>query len=414
MSNAKSGPTRQQRSRRAYQLRERGLTWAQIADIWEADYPDINPRRAFRWAHDLSYEEVAERWNMLDPGEPTMTKSRIYEFETWPTKGGRRPSAENLRMLARIFQTTGERLLTQDEISRYKASDRSTISRLEYRHLDENCHEIMRQVGTRNLQRFSLPDERRSEIDAEDDEWQRMSDLLRRAFLKRGLAAITLPAIGVEELKHVAVALTDARRYADMELVSHFKCQLADYAANDRMRGPKRTIPMTLGLVAAIEETAKDAGSDVRRSLLRVGAQVAEFMGWLYRDIATPDLAGYWRDRAVEWAQAASDFPMQGYVLLKKSQAAWDERDALRMLTLVEATQEGPWQLPLRVKAEAVQQVARGQAMLSKDSRIVEDKIKKARELLAKDTEASGIAAYYDESLLGLQTAICYCEAGQP
>ena len=38
-----------------------------------------------------------------------------------------------------------------------------------------------------------------------------------------------------------------------------------------------------------------------------------------------PESAEYWRDRAMEWAQAAGDGPMQGYVLLKKSQAAWDD-----------------------------------------------------------------------------------------
>ncbi len=52
--------------------------------------------------------------------------------------------------------------------------------------------------------------------------------------------------------------------------------------------------------------------------------------------MAWGDGAGCWRDRAMEWAQATGDFPMQGYVLPRKSQAAWDERDALRMLTLAD------------------------------------------------------------------------------
>ncbi|MFI0406010.1 XRE family transcriptional regulator [Actinomadura sp. 3N508] len=272
---------------------------------------------------------------------------------------------------------------------------------------------------------FTLPDEETPEYEppipeppvefqSPDDEWQRMSEILRRTFLKRGLAAVTLPAIGLEELQHIAAALNDARRYADHELVSHFEQRLADCAANDRTRGPKQSIPMALGLVAAIEEIAKEAKPEIRRSLLRVGAKVAEFIGWLYRDIAMPELAGYWRDRAVEWAQASADFPMQGYVLLKKSQAAWGERDALRMLTLAEAAQEGPWQLPLRVQAEAAQQEARGHAMLSQDISLVEPKIDRARELLAEDKEASGIAAHYDAALFGLQVAICYTEVGQP
>src|SRR4051812_21333297 len=36
-----------------------------------------------------------------------------------------------------------------------------------------------------------------------DDEWRRMSELLRRTFLKRGIA-LTLPALGLDELKHIS------------------------------------------------------------------------------------------------------------------------------------------------------------------------------------------------------------------
>ncbi|WP_345470347.1 XRE family transcriptional regulator [Actinoallomurus oryzae] len=244
-----------------------------------------------------------------------------------------------------------------------------------------------------------------------------MSELLRRTFLKRGMAAVTLPAIGLDELKHIAVALNNARRYTDHAMVGYFRRQLNACAEKDGTRGPKHSIPIVLGLIAAVEQMAGDSKPSVRHELLRVGSQAAEFAGWLYRDVAMPELANYWRDRAVEWAQAASDLPMQGYVLLKKSQAAWDERDALRMLTLAQAVQEGPWCLPAQVRAEAAQQEARGHAMLSGDLALVEPKLDQARALLAEESPDKGstpIAAHYDEALFALQVAICYCEAGQP
>lgn len=248
----------------------------------------------------------------------------------------------------------------------------------------------------------------------EDDDWYRMSELLRRTFLKRsGLAAVALPAIGLDELKHIAAAMNDARRYADGEVVSYFERQLAGCAANDRKRGPKQSIPRTLGLLAAIENIAAQAKSDVRYELLRVGARTAEFAGWLYRDVAQPELAMYWLDRAVEWAQAASDFPMQGYVLLKKSQAAWDNRDGLRMLTLAEAVQNGPWQLPARVQAEAAQQVARGRAMLGGDTHIVEPHIGRARDLIDRASdEAPSLSPHYDEALFEIQVALTFAFSG--
>jgi hypothetical protein len=248
---------------------------------------------------------------------------------------------------------------------------------------------------------------------------QRLAEQLRRAFLAGGLAALTLPALGLDELKHITAAITDARRYADSDLVSYFKRQLDSCAVNDGRSGPRHQLPVVLGLIAAIEKTATDSKPAARRELLRVGAYASEFAGWLYRDVCVPELANYWRDRAVEWAQVSGDATMQGYVLLKKSQAAWDERDGLRMLTLAEAVQDGPWQLPARVRAEAEQQQARGHAMLSGNLALVKSKLSEARSLLDQDRADAGapaadIAAHYDEALFGLQVAICYCEAGQP
>jgi hypothetical protein len=100
-------------------------------------------------------------------------------------------------------------------------------------------------------------------------EWDRMSQLLHRAFLQRGIAAVTLPAIGLDELKHIAAALTDARRYADEALVSYFHQQLDDCAAHDGARGPKQSIPVALGLVAAIESIASEAIHPARSAARR-------------------------------------------------------------------------------------------------------------------------------------------------
>ncbi|WP_174548815.1 XRE family transcriptional regulator [Actinomadura formosensis] len=244
-------------------------------------------------------------------------------------------------------------------------------------------------------------------------EWRELNELLRRTFLKRGLAVAAVPAIGVGDIRHITAALRDARKYADREVVAHFKRQLSNCVENDRMHGPKHSIPISLGLVAAIEEIAVEAKSDIRKLLLQVGAQVAEFLGWLYRDAAAPELAEYWRDRAVEWAQSAVDYPMQGYVLLKKSQAAWDDRNAFRILTLAEASQKFPGRLPIRVQAEAIQQEARGHAMLSGDLNLIEQKLNRAQQLLTEDMEEPRISGHYNEALFNLQVAICYCESGQ-
>ena len=254
---------------------------------------------------------------------------------------------------------------------------------------------------------------------AEQGTDDQLIERLRRTFLAGGLSALVLPALGLDELRHITAAVINAQRYADGNIAYYFRRQLESSALTDGKSGPRQSLPVVLGIIAAIEKMATDAKPAMRRDLLRIGAHASEFAGWLYRDLCVPELANYWRDRAIEWAQVSGDAVMQGYVLLKKSQAVWDERDALRMLTLAEAVQEGPWRLPPRVRAEAAQQQARGLAMLNGDLVLMESKLSEARSLLdqdraTSDARAKEVTAHYDEALFGLQVAICYCEARQP
>ncbi len=179
--------------------------------------------------------------------------------------------------------------------------------------------------------------------------------------------------------------------------------------------GPAQALPLVLGIVAAVERYARQVKANARRELLAVGAQAAEFVGWLYRDARQPRLSAHWRDRATEWAQEAGDRPMQGYILLKKSQAAWDERDGLRMLALAQAAHDGPWQLSPLVHAEVSQQEARGLAMTGESSAAVDAKLNEAWEVFTGAQATAGeLGCHYDRALLTMQTAICYCEVGQP
>jgi len=234
-------------------------------------------------------------------------------------------------------------------------------------------------------------------------------------------AVMGLPMMGIDDLKHIAAAMDDARRYFDRRVIDYFRRQLHVCAADDGTRGPQQTLPKVLGIIGALERKIREVKPALRPELLVLGAQCSEFVGWLYRDLGVLGWTRYWHDQAMEWAQAAGDRELQGYVLLRKSQAAWDERDGLRMLTLAQAAQEGPWQLTPRVRAEAIQQEARAQAMIGDPLHLIERKLEEARELMEKNGAAvtaqagSHVAgSHYNASLLALQTAICYVEVGQP
>ncbi|MFE2184526.1 XRE family transcriptional regulator [Streptomyces sp. NPDC059455] len=243
-----------------------------------------------------------------------------------------------------------------------------------------------------------------------------MSLLNRRTLLKGGFAVTSLRGASVEGIERVTAALDDARRYFDGTVVEYFRSQLETAKCDDGRLGAQKALPVVLGLLAVIEQQARDVKPAIRRELLSVGADGAEFAGWLYRDAHQPDIAVFWYDRAMEWAQEADDPAMQGYMLLKKSQMAYDDRDALRMLTLAQAGQHRRWHLPIRVQAELLQQEALGCAMLGEPLTLIEQKLDTSRELLARaaDGEPSGLGAYFNEYTLLLRNAVSYTEAGKP
>ncbi|WP_169747950.1 helix-turn-helix domain-containing protein [Pseudonocardia acaciae] len=220
------------------------------------------------------------------------------------------------------------------------------------------------------------------------------------------------------EREHLDKALQDAGRYLDESIIEHFRRQLDDCMLYDGTNGPTSVLPVALSTIGVVEHYARQVKPNVRQQLLSLGARGAEFAGWLYRDAYRPDRALYWRDRAVEWAQEAGDWEMQGYILLKKSQSAWDERDGLRMLTLAQAAHNGPWQLSPLVRAETAQQEARGLAMVGESSDSIYRKLDQAWELFdsagSRDRETNKLGRHYNKSLLTMQCAICHCEAGRP
>jgi hypothetical protein len=104
--------------------------------------------------------------------------------------------------------------------------------------------------------------------------------------------------------------------------------------------------------------------------------------------------------------------------LLRKSQMAYEDRDAVRVLTLAQAAQYGPWQLPRPVRAEVTLQEARGLAMVGEPVTLIEQKLDLARQLLADtaldDAQPGQLGCSFNESALMLRTASCYIEAGKP
>ncbi|WP_143020410.1 hypothetical protein [Sinosporangium album] len=382
---------RREAAQRADELRRRGFTWEQIAGVFHVDEPGIGPRVAFRKAHGLSHQDVADRWNTLTTGEPTMVKSRIYQFERWPSpESGRRPSAAALDMLARIYKTTGRRLLTDTEYGLYSDSARGEINLIDHRSLDSN------QPSQRPSSQISMHASSTHHLTETIEERNGTNDQI--------------------DQRRLAEAVSEPR-YFDSSAVALIHRQLDRCKSADGRLGAVQALPSTLSVLEVIQTHARDLRKEeTRRRLLVAGADGAEFAAWLYRDLQDSNAAQYWLDRATEFAQEAGNLPMQGYVLLKKSQMAYEERDAVRTLAFAQAARYGPWQLPPKVLVEVLQQEARGHAMLGESFTVIERTLDQARSILNStvDNGEPKLGSYYDENTFLLRTASCFIEAGKP
>src|SRR4051794_21968725 len=92
---------RQERAEHAAEWRRRGWTWVAIATDFQRRYR-MNPRLAFRAAHNWSQRDVAELWNVRWPEDLKVAKNISY-WETWPTTG-HEPSLTTLARLAELYE----------------------------------------------------------------------------------------------------------------------------------------------------------------------------------------------------------------------------------------------------------------------------------------------------------------------
>ena len=111
------------RSRRAEvaalraELTAKGAPIRQIASVIRVRYR-VGARTAYRHAHGLTQQQVADRWNGLWPtadGAAVITHKHVSYWEAWPLSTGRPPSVETLNRLARIYLTSAAELLDGED-----------------------------------------------------------------------------------------------------------------------------------------------------------------------------------------------------------------------------------------------------------------------------------------------------------
>ncbi len=244
----------------------------------------------------------------------------------------------------------------------------------------------------------------------------------RRQFgevLTAGALRGILPAglLSVDEADRLTRATAHPCR-VDQEVIEYFRRLLAEHYTGDKMLGPRQLLGPVMSQLAVLDTLRKQARPPVAKLLLRTLAQYAEFVGWLQQDGGAFHAAMHWSDRATQWAQAAGDYQMVAYLVIRKSNIACLADDATTAVDLAAAAQDVPGGIEPRIRALAAQQEARGWAMIG-DADRCRRQLDTAAELLrghSGETDPAGplYLQHYDLETLEEQAATCYRNVGRP
>ncbi|WP_406202140.1 hypothetical protein OH807_23315 [Kitasatospora sp. NBC_01560] len=198
--------------------------------------------------------------------------------------------------------------------------------------------------------------------------------------------------------------------------VGHLRGVMPGHYKAANLLGSRHALDSVTRNVQLLDRIQENAGGRARDELLTIGARTAEFLGWLSQDLGDFDRAGYWSDRAMEWAQETGDDVMAAYLLFRKSNQATARRNAQQAVGLARAAQRAPGATP-RIRALAAQQEAQGHAIMS-NPRFAQTKFDEAHELAATpDDSHSDDAldlAYCTPTYIEMQRANCLIELGDP
>jgi transcriptional regulator with XRE-family HTH domain len=412
------------RSRRAEvaalraELTAKGAPVRQIASLIRTRY-NLGARTAYRYAHGLTQQQVADRWNELWPpvdGAAIITHKHISYWEAWPLRTGRPPSVETLNRLARIYRTSAAELLDGEDHSQPS----TTLALASSETVKAEPVDVLTRVDRFIAAADSLAT-RESDYDqlvANLIEWacrMKRRDILQwlSSAAAAAAAAPVLDGLDPGEQARVASAFATPSR-VDSTVIGDIEGVLWRCMRQDDALGPQAALDTTLAqrnLVRGLLPDAPDAFRDDLRSLY---ANLSRFAGWFSFDLGNYDAAGHYYETARASAHEAHNTELGALVLCNLSHlATWRRQPrtgidhALAAIGWANQTDDA------RLRAYAYDVAARAYAMDRQD-RATHKAIEQARAAFADGDERTDTYAYFfSAGQLASTESVCYLQLGQ-
>lgn len=246
-------------------------------------------------------------------------------------------------------------------------------------------------------------------------------NLPRREFnslLAGGALRALLPGglIDLDQAERVSGAIDDPHR-TDSQVLDYFRALLAQHYTADKVLGPRHLVEVVLAQIAVLDKLRSGSRPGTAEPAMRLLAQYAEFAGWLYQDLGNTAAAVRWTDQAGQRAQAIGDHHLAAYLLVRRSNIALLDDDAVDVIELAAAAGRVARPISPKLAALAAQQEARGWALHAEPDRF-RRLIDFAADLLLDhpddlDDDAPIYLHSYDLNTLEEQSASGYRTCGQ-
>jgi tetratricopeptide (TPR) repeat protein len=423
------------RSRRAEiahlraELRAKGASVRQVAGLIRARY-NVNSRVAYRHAHGLTQQQVADRWNDLWPsidGELPITHKHISYWEAWPAATGRAPSAETLNRLARIYRCNAADLLDGEDYSEPTSAlvpigfpPSSPVLTGDV--VTAEPSDVLTRVDAFIASSGSLLTARESDyhqLVKELIEWacrMKRRDILQwlSSAAAAAAAAPVLDGLDAGEWYRTADAFVRPQR-VDGRVVDHIEAVLWRCMRQDDTLGPQAALDTVLAQRTLVRGLLPQTPAHLRDRLLSLYADLCGFAGWLSYDLGNFDAAASYYEAGRAAAHEAHNTELGALILCNMSQLATWRGQARIGIDHAVAAQGWAMQtddLPLRAYTHDV--AARAYAMDGnrKAALTAIDRAKTA--LAAKDTEQPTLVYFYGTGQLASTESNCLLHLGEP